>query len=149
MQRILAALDFSPVAERVLELAASLAASYGAQLTLVHVAAPDPEFVGYGIGPEGVREQRARELREEHRELQARSEALRGRGIEAKALLVAGPTVEQILEEARGLDADLIVIGSHGHGLVHRVLVGSTTEGVLRGAACPVLVVPSAEGDGD
>lgn len=143
MHRILAALDFSSVAPRVVDLAASLAEAYGAELILIHIAAPEPDFVGYGPGPAGVRQARARELRGEHRDLQEAAEALRKRGIAATALLVAGGTVEKLLEESRRLAVDAIVIGSHGHGALHRALVGSTTEGTIRAAGCPVVVVPA------
>ncbi|MEO8353471.1 MAG: universal stress protein, partial [Chthoniobacteraceae bacterium] len=41
--------------------------------------------------------------------------------------------------------ADMIVMGSHGHGSFYELLVGSVTSGVLRDARCPVLVVPAKE----
>lgn len=143
MQHILAAVDFSPFAERVVALAASLAETCRAQLTLIHVAAPDPDFVGFGAGPDGARSGRAHTLRQEHREIQARAETLRQRGIDTTALLIEGPTVEKLVEEAGRLGVDAIVVGSHGHGVIHRALVGSTTEGLIRSATCPVIVVPS------
>ena len=143
MRRILAAVDFSPVAEHVVARASSLAEAYSAELFLIHIAAPEPDFVGYAPGPEGVRRQRARTLRSEHRDLQEQAEALRQRGVDAKALLVEGSTIEMLLEESRRLAVDAIVIGSHGHGALYRAVVGSTTEGTIRGARCPVLVVPA------
>jgi nucleotide-binding universal stress UspA family protein len=146
VQNILVPIDFSDVSKDMLEQAAALARAFPASLTLVHVAAPDPDFVGYDVGPKHVREYRADELRGEHRELQAAAEALREQGIEARALLIQGPTVEMVLKEAKKLAADAIVIGSHGHGAVHRLLLGSVSEGVLRGAECPVLVVPAGRG---
>jgi len=147
MQKILAALDFSGVSDMVVEAARSLAEAFSAELTLVHVAAPDPSFVGYDAGPESVRESRARELRGEHRDIQRTAEALRESGLDAKALLIQGPTVEKILEEAQRLGADAIVIGSHGHGALYRALLGSVSEGVVRGARCPVHVVPDPAKD--
>jgi len=48
-----------------------------------------------------------------------------------------------ILEVSRKQKADMIVMGSHGHGALHHLLTGSVTEGVLKAATCPVLVVPS------
>lgn len=145
MRELLAAIDFSPVSKAVVEQASSLARAFSAELTLLHVAAPDPDFVGYSAGPETVREGRARELRTEHRELQEIAEGLRDAGIHARALLIQGPTVEKILAEASRLQVDAIVIGSHGHGALHRVLLGSVSEGVMRGASCPVLVVPAPD----
>lgn len=146
MQNILVPIDFSEISKEVLRLAAEHAKAFSAELTLVHVAAPDPDFVGYEVGPKHVREYRADELRGEHRELQAEADALREQGIAAKALLVQGPTVEMLLKEAKKLGADAIILGSHGHGAVHRLLLGSVGEGVLRGAECPVLVVPARRG---
>jgi len=148
MRQILAAVDFSPISKAVVEQAASLAEAFSAELTLVHVAAPDPAFVGYEAGPQTVRDDRAREIREEHRNLQALAEDLRDRAISARALLIQGPAVEKILAEATRLRADLIVIGSHGHGPLYRVLLGSVSEGVVRASRCPVLVVPAAGSKG-
>lgn len=145
MRKILAAVDFSPVSKQVTEQAASLAEAFSAELTLVHVAAPDPEFVGYAAGPQSVRDDRAHEIRGEHRELQSTADGLRERGLAARALLVQGPPVKSILAEAEKLQADVIVIGSHGHGALYRALLGSVGEGVVRASQCPVLVVP-AEG---
>ncbi len=144
LRKLLAAIDFSPVSKAVVEHAASLAAAFSAELTLVHVAAPDPELVGYEAGPQTVRDHRAREIRTEHQELQAIAEDLREREITARALLIQGPAVEKILAEAERLQADVIVIGSHGHGALYRALIGSIGEGVVRAARCPVLVVPAA-----
>lgn len=142
MRNILVAVDFSPITERVVKLASELARGLDTHLWLIHAAAPDPDFVGYEAGPVGVRDQVAEELRNEHRDLQAHADALRESGLEATALLVQGPTVEMILKEADRLDADLILIGSHGHGAVFRLLLGSISEGVLRRSKIPVMIVP-------
>lgn len=143
MRGVLVPIDFSEATDRVVEWATRLAECFGSPLWLLHVAAPNPDFVGYEAGPDVVRDQRAAELREEHRELQTRADALRARGIDATALLVQGPTVEKILSEAERLDADLIVVGSHGRGAFFRALLGSVSEGVLRGARCPVTILPA------
>ncbi len=142
MRRILAAVDFSEVSDAVVSHAASLAQAFSARLLLLHVAAPDPEFVGLEVGPQTVRDARADELRREHRELQRRASDLRDRGFNAEAFLIQGPTVDTILERAEHLDADLLVLGSHGHGAAYRALLGSISGGVLRRATVPVLIVP-------
>jgi nucleotide-binding universal stress UspA family protein len=143
VKKLLAALDFSEVTDAVVDQAAELAQAFSAELTLIHVAAPDPDFVGFEAGPDTVRDTRAGELRGEHRKLQELADGLRERGIATKALLIQGRTIEKILEEAARSGAGTIVIGSHGHGALHRVLLGSVSEGVVRGAACPVHVVPA------
>jgi nucleotide-binding universal stress UspA family protein len=55
-----------------------------------------------------------------------------------------GSVVEEILKTADAIAADLIVMGSHGHGSVYNLLVGSVTEGVLKISKCPILLVPTA-----
>jgi nucleotide-binding universal stress UspA family protein len=147
VERIIAAIDFSPVSGAVVGHAAAVARAFSAQLVLLHVAAPDPDFVGFDAGPQTVRDARAHQLREEHRGLQDRAAELRDEGIDAEASLVPGPTVDTILERAEHLNADLVVLGSHGHGAVYRALAGSVSEGVLRRAKCPVLVVPARPSD--
>ncbi len=57
--------------------------------------------------------------------------------------MIAHVRVETILQEVDKLDADLIVIGSHGRGAVLRALLGSTSEGVLHRTRVPVLIVPA------
>jgi nucleotide-binding universal stress UspA family protein len=57
-----------------------------------------------------------------------------------------GITVEEILECARTIKADVIVMGRHGHGAMYNLLVGSVTEGVLKRATVPVLLVPGRGG---
>ena len=143
MKDILVPIDFSDVTDRVVERAAGLAKALAARLWLLHVAMPDPDFVGYDVGPPSARQSRATELRDEHRALQAIAERLRADGIEATSLLVQGPTVETILAEAGKVSADLIAVGSHGHGALHRALVGSVSEGLLRHADRPLLIVPA------
>jgi nucleotide-binding universal stress UspA family protein len=56
--------------------------------------------------------------------------------------ICAGDAREQILKEAEGAGADLIVIGTHGRGGLERALIGSVTAGVAREARCSVLVIP-------
>ncbi len=145
MKSILVPLDFSDVTERVLDVATRLGAGFGSRLRLLHVAAPDDDtgFVGYEAGPQVVRDQVAHELREEHRALQRLAERVGQRGLEAEALFVQGPTIETILEQADKIDADVIVLGSHGHGVLRRALLGSVSEGVMHRSARPVLVVPA------
>ena len=141
--KILAAVDFSPVTEQVLETLVRIAATFPAEVWLVHVAPPDPAFVGYGAGPKAVRGQVAAEHHARHQQVQQLADRLRADGVEATALLLQGPTVATLIAEANRLPAELIVLGSHGHGAVYELLVGSVSEGVVRAAQVPVLLIPA------
>ena len=146
MKNVLVAIDFSDELDPVIQAARELAMAFSAKLWLVHIAAPEPDFVGYRAGPQTVRDAVASELRDEHRHLQQLAAGLRRSGIETTALLVQGPTVDTLLEEARRSRADHIVIGSQGRGAISRTLLGSVSEGVVRKAPCSVTVVRSAIG---
>ena len=141
--KLLVAVDFSKTTELVLRVARRLAASLDASVWLVHAAEPEPDFVGYDAGPDVVRDQVAKELRDEHKKLQALADDLREAGVDVTAMLVQGPTVETLLKEADRQGADLIVVGSHGRGMVGEMLMGSVSKGLIRAGQCPVTVVPA------
>ena len=143
--KILAAVDFSPVTERVVDVLRQMAATFPAEVRLVHVAPPEPAFVGYVAGPAVVRDQVATELHASHQQLQELADRLRADGVDTTALQLQGATVATILAEAERLPAELIVLGSHGRGAVHHLLVGSVTDGVVRSAKVPVLLVPARD----
>ena len=145
--KILISVDLSEATQRVLQVAARIAQALSGEAWVLHVAEPDPDFVGYDAGPEVVRDQVAREFRDEHRKVQKYADELRDGGIKATALLIQGPIVETVLKEAERLDADLLIVGSHGFGAVYDLLVGSVSRGILKEADIPVLVVPVRDED--
>jgi nucleotide-binding universal stress UspA family protein len=145
MNNILVPVDFSGPSKDALTTAVFLGGKLNAKLWLVHVAAPDPDFVGFKTGPTYIREHRADILRQEHADLQAMAGEVKEQGLQAEALLVQGPTTETLLEEVERLQIDLIVMGSHGRGGLYKAFVGSVSEQVLDKSPVPVLIVPSKE----
>ncbi|MGD9584505.1 MAG: universal stress protein, partial [Lysobacterales bacterium] len=111
---VLVAVDLSPAADKVIAAAERVALAIGAEVFVLHVAEPEPDFVGYDAGPNVVRQQVADEYRREHRAVQDLAERLRAAGVRATALLIQGPTAATTLREAVRLNAELIVVGSHG-----------------------------------
>ena len=140
---LLVPIDLSDDTGRILDQAKALAESVQGTLILIHVAEPDPDFVGYDTGPDVVRDHVAHSMRQEHQAIQQHAEQLRDKGLDTTALLVQGSTVETILEEVEKRNADMIVMGSHGHGAMHNLLLGSVSEGVVRHATCPIVLVPT------
>jgi nucleotide-binding universal stress UspA family protein len=140
---ILAAVDFSGFTEPILAAVDRIAAAVPeTSIWLLHVAEPDPSFVGYEAGPAVVRDQVAAEYRQERQRLQAYADRLRQPGREVSALVVPGGIAETILAEAAGLEIQLIVMGSHGHGTITELIAGGVAKVVLRKAVCPVLIIP-------
>lgn len=139
----MAGVDFAPGSAAVVAEAAVLARALGCGLHLIHVAAPEPDFVGYDRpGGPYDRDRRAGELAVEHEQLRDLAASVEDPQLEVTPLVVIGPTVETLLAEADRFDAALVVVGSHGHRPLHRLLVGSTTDGLLRASSRPVVIVP-------
>ena len=147
--RILLALDFSSLTDALVAQVEAIAGGSSAsgqsvEVFVLHVAAPDPDFVGYEAGPQSVRDQRAAELREEHRELEALAERLSAHPrIQAHPRLISGRTAETLCAQAEEHQTDWIVMGSRGIGALQELFLGSTSKDVLQNAPCPVLIVPA------
>jgi nucleotide-binding universal stress UspA family protein len=143
MKTILVPIDFSDVTPCVVDTARKFAAAFESRLVLLNVAEPEPDFVGFEAGPPTVRVAVAHDFKIERQRLDELKAQCAISGGEVTALHIQGPIVEKILHEAGEQQADLIIIGSHGHGALYDLLVGSVTQGVIKEARCPVLVVPA------
>jgi nucleotide-binding universal stress UspA family protein len=159
MKNIIAAIDFSSNSDGVLDLAAELAKSLGAKLWIIHATSIESsipqvaletyeyygiiqQFAEFPTDIEHDRELTAEKFRHEHKLLNALSAKFKSDGLEVTSLLLEGEPVELILKKAKEFAAELIVLGSYGHGEIHKLLIGSTCQDVLRDAECGVLVVP-------
>jgi len=143
MKTILVPVDFSDVTTEVVETARKFAAAFQGRVVVLNVAEPEPDFVGFEAGPPTVRVATARDFKLERQRLDDVKARLVNSGCEVVALHIQGPIVEKIIHEAGEQQADLIVMGSHGHGAFYDLLVGSVTNGVIKDARCPVVVVPA------
>ena len=144
--KILVAVDLSDATARVVEVTERIAGPMSGTVRLLLVAEAEPDFVGFDAGPDVVRDQVAKEYRDEHRSVQAYADTLRDANLDASALLIKGPIIETILNEAKRFEADLLIVGSHGFGALYDLLVGSSSRGILKETKIPVLVVPIREG---
>jgi nucleotide-binding universal stress UspA family protein len=162
MKCILVPIDFSDVTPPVIDLARQLAKALDAEIHLVHVkelsAAAAPGTLGYGLAgmPElapmsGVTvpvfdpmSQPIPEDEDQKSKLAQWQKEIAQDGIKVSLHEPTGAVAEEILNEADALNADLIVMGTHGHGAVYNLLVGSATKGVLKHSTRPVLLVPSS-----
>ncbi len=141
--KILVCVDLSESTEIIVNKVEELAKSLSAQVWLLHNAEPAPDVVEFKADPLAARESLARKFHIEHRQIQDLADHMRKAGIDTTALLVHSATVEAILQEASDVEADLIVVGSHGRGAMYQLLVGSVSEGILHKSTLPVLVIPT------
>ncbi|WP_299780299.1 universal stress protein [uncultured Formosa sp.] len=142
MKNILVTIDFNGKEKILLEKAYELAIVFHSKLWIMHIAAPDPDFVGYGVGPIEVRDSRAKELKVEHKKLRQYAFEMNERHVETESLLVEGATIKTILKEAERLEADLIISGREKHGFFYKAIIGSTSEQLIDESKIPILIVP-------
>jgi nucleotide-binding universal stress UspA family protein len=140
VRRILAAVDTSPLAAQAADKAAALAHALNTQISFVYVIDASPVAIGE---PGYVSTQT-------HDQLAAAGEALCGSlakkhdNLSIEHFIRRGSPSREILATARQWNADLIVIGSHGRGIMGKYFLGNTVEKVLRMSDCAVMVVGSA-----
>ena len=143
MKNLLIAIDFCDHIDHILDKAHELASALSAKVWLVHVANPTPDFISFEIGPQVVRDQQAHLLKQDHKHLVKIHDRFTKAGLETTAIMIEGPTVEKIIEYANKSHADMIIMGTHGSGQLHKLLVGSISEGVLKKSHLPVLLIPT------
>lgn len=144
-KNILVAVDFNDAVGELMSYAESIAEKFGAKIWVVHVAAPDPDFVGFDAGPQYIRDMRADELRDEHKELQQIRDMFIDKRIASDALLIQGSTVETVLEEAKKLKADMLIVGTHKHSFFYNLFAESVSVELFKNAEIPVLSIPIEE----
>jgi nucleotide-binding universal stress UspA family protein len=170
VKKILYATDLSENARYAFAYAVSLANLYGAKIALLHVLPEvselmDKHIIGY-IDPdrwEKIKAQHFDEAREAligkrkdhlavkdvlHQFSENVKEGEAGEGFSTDEIIVErGNPVEEIINQSKKLNCDLIVMGTHGHGTLEDAMIGSTARRVVRRSKIPVLVVRLPEED--
>ena len=143
VQSILVAVDFSEISDRVLQAAINLTNAVGAKVILLHVAPREPDIFGHQLTRKVITEPVPEDVKERYDNLMDSAKRLKDAGVAVTPLLVRGDRVRAIMREVDQGKADLIVMGAHGRGGLYKRLVGSVSEGVMREARCPVLIIPT------
>lgn len=147
IRQILCPTDFSAASARAFEPGIALAAWYGATATVLHVL-PEPVFevsaLPYALSPVLADGSRREAIEADLSSLVA---PVNRAGLHAVVEVRDGSPGTEIVRAAQELDADLVVMGTHGRTGFQRWALGSVAETVLRRAPCPVLTVPPRAGD--
>lgn len=146
-RRILVASDLTELAKPALKVAVDLARTFGAKLTVLHVIEPFREARPWvtTLAPPDV-EMFERLMEQEvasSKKLLAEQAAAAATGTPAvgiDSLVRRGPAADTIVAEAVSMQADLVVVGTHGRKGLKHALLGSVAERVARLASCSVLV---------
>jgi universal stress protein A len=146
IKKILAPTDFSTASKKALEYALRFAREFGSEITFLHILESVVPLTFEGITmPAPPAETESSEV---EKSLKAVVASVRGRGIASvRATFRRGIASHEIVEVAKELDVDLIVMATHGYTGWKHFAIGSTAERVVRAAPCPVLVVREKEHD--
>jgi nucleotide-binding universal stress UspA family protein len=142
MKNLLVSIGFEDNEQLLIDKAFELAHSFKSKVWLIHIAAPEPDFIGFDVGPQYIRDSRAEELRKEHRLIQQYADELQEKGVDAEGLLIQGPTIDMVIKEAEKLKIDLIIVGHHEHNFLYKTFVGSVSDEIVDKSKIPVLIVP-------
>jgi nucleotide-binding universal stress UspA family protein len=144
INRILVPFDFSPDSHNALRYAADLATVFGAEIVTLHVVEPVYVTEPYlGVAPE-VGMFLDEQIRNAKAVLAGLGTDLKKKGQRIRTVVAAGPPALLIVDTAKDIGTDLIVMGTHGRTGVAHMLIGSVAEKVVRTASCPVLTVRGA-----
>lgn len=135
-QHILVGLDLSDESGKIIKHAKALAKTFSAELSIANVI--EPLALSYG-GDIPIELNETQTVIEQHAQKRL-SELVFKHGLDCQTYMPIGSPATELKELAKEIDADLIVVGTHGrHGLA--LLLGSTSNGVLHGTECDVLAV--------
>ncbi len=143
--KLLVAIDLSEQSRKIIDEAQKLAKRLQATVVLLHVIAPASPAIELPSDEEIVHLPDIEPDDEGGREsiqLQSLAKQLQEDGIETSVAIVHHEEALAIIGESEKQQADLIMLGSHGHGALFHLLVGSVSEGVIRRSTCPVIIVP-------
>jgi nucleotide-binding universal stress UspA family protein len=144
--KILAPTDFSPASDKALKYALRFAQGLNSEIILLHVLEPGTPLTL--AGPPAATAFSKEELADVEENLRALVDSVKTAGVVGtKSILRTGVATHEIVEAAKELNVDLIVIATHGFTGWKHFAIGSTAERVARAAACPVLVVREKEHD--
>lgn len=143
LHRILVPTDFTETSEHALDWALSLAERLGASVTVMH--SYEIPIAGFPDGAIIATPEIATRIAEASREALTQTlDRRKGRGVPMDAILREGVAWEEINAVADAIDADLVVIGTHGRRGLARALLGSVAENVVRTAHRPIVTIRGA-----
>ena len=141
IKKILVPIDFSDYSKSALKYAVNFCKNYNAEMILIYVVEPVIYPPDFSMGQIAIPSVNAEMDERAKQELDKLAKTEIPNNVSVKAMIKTGKPFVEIVETARELDADLIIIATHGRSGVEHILFGSTAEKVVRKAPCPVLTL--------
>jgi nucleotide-binding universal stress UspA family protein len=152
MKKVLIALDYDPTAQKIAEAGYNLAKAMNARTILLHVISDPVYYSSLNYSPimgfdgfnsiDTIQPETADELKKTAQNFLEESKKFLG-DESIETVVSSGEFGDTILETARKLNADIIVLGTHGRKGLDKILVGSVTENVLRKSLIPLYIIPT------
>lgn len=154
-------IDFSDTTDEMIDKAVSISKMSDAEVIIMHVCPPLKKLMDRVISNQNrggltkfkpnfltvprydiVRDEVAHELRHEHQLLLEQVNRLKEQNINTRGILTHGNLIPTIIREVTELEVDVLVIGSHCHGAVHKLFSGSVRDTLLREIDIPICIIP-------
>lgn len=140
---ILVPIDFSDDSKKALQYAQAFAKGFGGKISLVYVF--QPYVYPIEMAPEPLMPPNAVFVKQSLKRLEEFAEKEIVSSLRGKVYVKTGKPFREIVDLAKKIRADLMVIATHGYTGLKRVVLGSTAESIIRYATCPVLTVRKKE----
>ncbi len=142
MKNIVVAIDFGDFSKRIINFSVEYAKDKKIKLYFLHVLPLDVSYVVGDMGMQYVHGIQGNMIEADTKRLEELTHFIKDENILYETEVVQGIASDSILEKAKEVKAELILIGSHGHGALYEALVGSVAHDVLKITDIPVLIVP-------
>lgn|SRR5690606_38422388 len=147
MSTILVPIDFSDFNQKVIHKAIEHAKMVNGKIYLIHVATLDLGVIVSETGFTYLPELEQTALNEEAEQMSELKNEVEQKGVACETIVRQGIPADIIVQEAKDLNADLIVIGSLGHNSLYNILIGSVASDVIKHSSVPLLVIPKTKED--
>lgn len=141
IKKILVPIDFSDYSKKALQYTVTFAKQFKAELSLIYVIEPVIYPADLSMGQVVIPQTEIDLSTKSRQELELLAKTEIGSLLKYEIIIKNGKPFMEIIETASEIDADLIIIATHGHTGVEHLLFGSTAEKVVRKAPCPVLTI--------
>lgn len=141
IKKILVPIDFSDYSKKALQYTVKFAEEMNAEISLVYVIEPVVYPADLSMGQMVIPQSDINLSHKSAEELETFAKSEIGEKLNYKVMVKTGKPFIEIIETAKEINADLIIISTHGHTGVEHLLFGSTAEKVVRKAPCPVLTI--------
>ncbi|WP_417908511.1 universal stress protein [Candidatus Electronema sp. PJ] len=146
VKTVVTPVDFSDNAKMIADSAGYMAGKFGAELHLVFVLQNFEDYSGFFVPPVNLPNLEKELLESAQQKMEEFAESCREKALAAgiaglHSKVLTGDVAEEILQYAKEVHGNLIIMGTHGYKGLERIMFGSVADKVVKGACCPVMTI--------